>query len=94
MALTPLQRDVRRLLAEGRRRHRDSFVADGAALGLALRSHRLSRDVGEAVLTNAATLFTGDAETLAEARAAGGLRFHRGRVGGAWPEIRAPESAP
>ena len=45
MALTPLQRDVCRLLAEGRRRHRDSYVAGGVALSVALRSHRLSRDV-------------------------------------------------
>ncbi len=45
MALTPLQRDVCRRLADGRRRHRDSYVAGGAALGVALRSHRLSRDV-------------------------------------------------
>ena len=50
--------------------------------------------VGEAVLTKAATLFTGDAEALAEASAADELRFHRGRVGGAWPQTRAPESAP
>ena len=50
--------------------------------------------VGEAVLTDASTLFTGDAEALVEVRAAGGLRFHRGRLGGAWPQIRAEESAP
>ena len=32
-------------LADGRRRHRDSYVARGVALSVALRSHRLSRDV-------------------------------------------------
>ncbi len=45
MALTPLQRDVCRLLADGRLRHRDSYVAGGVALSVAVRSHRLSRDV-------------------------------------------------
>ena len=45
MALTPLQRDVCRRLADGRRRHRDSYVAGGVALSVALRSLRLSRDV-------------------------------------------------
>ena len=50
--------------------------------------------VGEAVLTQSATLFRGDAEELAEAETANRPRFHRGRAGGAWPHIRAPESAP
>ena len=45
MALTPLQRDVCRLLAAARRRRGDSYVAGGAALSAALSSHRLSRDV-------------------------------------------------
>ena len=45
--------------------------------------------VGEAVLTPAATLFTGDAAALAEAQAANGLRFHPGRPGGAWPQVKA-----
>ena len=45
--------------------------------------------VGEAVLTPAGTLFTGNADELAGAGAADRLRFHGGRVGGAWPQIRA-----
>ena len=45
MALMPLQRDICRRLADGRRRYRDSYVAGGAALSVALRSHRMSRDV-------------------------------------------------
>ena len=44
---------------------------------------------GEAVLTDASMLFTGDAVALAEAQAANGLLFHPGRLGGAWPRIRA-----
>ena len=35
-----------------------------------------------------------ETEALAEAGAADELRFHRGRLGGAWPQTRAPESAP
>ncbi len=45
MALTPFQRDVCRLLADGRRRAGDSFAAGGAALNAALRAPRVSRDV-------------------------------------------------
>jgi hypothetical protein len=45
MALTVLQRDVCRLLADGRRRSGESYVAGGAALGLALDTARLSRDL-------------------------------------------------
>ena len=45
--------------------------------------------VGEAVLTSDAALFKGDAAALARARAADGLRFHRGRLGGAWPQVGA-----
>ena len=49
---------------------------------------------GSAVLADASTLFTGDATALAEAQAANGLRFHPGRLGGAWPQIREQEPAP
>lgn len=45
MALTALQRDVCRLLAADRRRRRDSYIAGGVALGVALETTRLSRDV-------------------------------------------------
>ena len=45
MALTPFQRDVCRLLADGRRRAGDSYGAGGAALNAALRTPRLSGDV-------------------------------------------------
>ena len=54
----------------------------------------LACDIGEAVLTDASTLFTDDATALAEAQAANGLRFHPGRLGGVWPQIREQESAP
>lgn len=45
MALTALQRDVCRLLAEDRRTHGESYVAGGVALGVALETARISRDL-------------------------------------------------
>ena len=65
MALTPLQRDVCRLLADGRRRHRDSYAAGGAALSVALRSHRLSRDVDVFSDTTEAVARSWDRDRLA-----------------------------
>jgi len=55
MALTALQQDICRLLAAERRRSGESYVAGGVALGVALATKRLSRDIdvfhdtGEAV---------------------------------------------
>lgn len=45
MALTAIQRDVCRLLADRRRAAGDSYVAGGVALSVALETHRLSRDL-------------------------------------------------
>lgn len=45
MALTALQRDVCRLLAADRRRLGESYIAGGVALGVALHTSRLSRDL-------------------------------------------------
>ena len=45
MALTVFQRDVCRLLAAARRGNGESYVAGGAALSVALKTSRLSRDV-------------------------------------------------
>lgn len=45
MALTALQRDVCRLLAAARRERRESCVAGGVALSVALKTARLSRDL-------------------------------------------------
>lgn len=45
MALTPLQRQVCRLLADRRRARGDSYVAGGVALSVALDAQRLSRDL-------------------------------------------------
>jgi hypothetical protein len=45
MALTPLQRDVSRLLAESRKASGESYVAGGAALNELLAAPRLSRDL-------------------------------------------------
>jgi hypothetical protein len=45
MALTTLQRDVCRLLAATRRESGESYVAGGAALSVALKTARLSRDL-------------------------------------------------
>ena len=71
------------------RQWRSALDRAGAMIDLLPAGH-----VGEAVLTQSATLFTGGAEELAETEAANRLRFHRGRVGGAWPQIRGQESAP
>lgn len=45
MALTPLQRNICRLLADRRRTSGESYVAGGAALSVALDTLRLSRDL-------------------------------------------------
>lgn len=45
MALTVIQRRVCRLLADRRRASRESYVAGGVALNLALQAHRVSRDL-------------------------------------------------
>lgn len=45
MALTTLQRDVCRLLADRRRASGESYVAGGVALNVALETHRVSRDI-------------------------------------------------
>jgi hypothetical protein len=45
--------------------------------------------VGEAVLDERCELFQGDAASVRAAFAEGKLRFHRGRLGGAWPTVRA-----
>jgi len=45
MALTALQRDVCRLLADRRRASGDNYVAGGVALNVALQAQRLSRDL-------------------------------------------------
>lgn len=65
MALTPLQRDVCRLLADGRRRSGESYVAGGVALGLAVQSHRLSRDIDVFHDTTAAVARSWDRDRIA-----------------------------
>lgn len=45
MALTPLQIEILRLLAERRRHTGESYVAGGVALNLAIKSRRRSRDI-------------------------------------------------
>ena len=45
--------------------------------------------VGRAVLTADAGLFTGDAPALSRALAEGDLMFHAGRIGGALPQIKS-----
>ena len=43
--------------------------------------------VGHAVCTADGQLFIGRVPDLTQAAAAGGLYFHKGRIGGAWPTI-------
>jgi hypothetical protein len=45
MAVTPIQRRICGLLAEGRRRAGDSYIAGGVALNEALAASRISRDI-------------------------------------------------
>ena len=66
------------------RQWRSALDRAGAVIDLLPAEH-----VGEAVLTDEATPFGGDAAALAGARAADRLRFHRGCLGGAWPRIKA-----
>ena len=65
------------------RRWRDALARADAVIEQLPVEH-----AGEAVLSPEATLFTGDAAALAEARAADRLRFHRGRLGGALPRLK------
>ncbi|MEI7902861.1 MAG: hypothetical protein WCK89_21655 [bacterium] len=43
--------------------------------------------VGKCVITREAHLFRGNAVKLAHVMAAGGILFHEGRIGGAWPRV-------
>jgi hypothetical protein len=45
--------------------------------------------VGEAVIAADAQLFTGSADTLDRALSEGRITFHRGAIGGAWPQPKA-----
>jgi len=62
MALSPLQRDVCRLLADRRRSSGESYVAGGVALGEALASLRVSRDLDIFHDTTAAVASSWDAD--------------------------------
>jgi hypothetical protein len=44
---------------------------------------------GEAVLAADARLFMGSADTLGDALSAGTMLFHRGAIGGAWPQVKS-----
>jgi hypothetical protein len=48
-----------------------------------------AEQVGHAVLTTEGQLFTGGPADLEHALSEGKLAFHRGRIGGAWPQIKA-----
>ena len=93
MALTPLQRDVCRLLAAGRRASGESYIARRWHAALEVAAAVIDRlpdaHVGQAVLTTDALLFTGGAAALEEALANERLVFHQGRLGGALPQLKA-----
>jgi hypothetical protein len=69
-----------------------------SAADLSRRWHAVLRDAqaviaelppahaGEAVIAADARLFTGSADMLANAQSAGTVAFHRGAIGGAWPQ--------
>jgi hypothetical protein len=73
-----------------------------SAAALSIRWHRALDDarrivealpaahVGEAVFTPEASLFAADPEVVPAEIARDGVRFHRGRIGGAWPRLRDP----
>ena len=79
MALTPLQRDVSRLLAESRKASGESYVAGGAALNELLSAPRLSRDLDLFHDTAEALAATWEADRRALAAAGLGLRVLRER---------------
>jgi hypothetical protein len=58
------------------------------ARGTAIVERLPAAHVGDAVMSPDGHLFTGDAAALDAAIAAGQVAFHRGRIGGAWPQIR------
>ncbi len=66
------------------RRWRDALEVAAAVIDRLPDAH-----VGQAVLTPDARLFTGGAAALEEALANERLVFHRGRLGGALPQLKA-----
>ena len=58
------------------------------ARGTSLVERLPAAHAGEAVISPDGHLFTGDAAAVEEAVAAGQVAFHRGRLGGAWPQVR------
>ena len=62
MALTTLQRDVCRLIAENRVASGESYVAGGAALNELMRAPRISRDIDLFHDTEEALAATWDAD--------------------------------
>ena len=95
MALTALQRDVCRLLADNRIVSGESYVAGDAALNELLEEardviERLPPDEsGRCVLGPADALYRGGPAALRDDLAAGRVTFHPGRIRGAFPSIRA-----
>jgi hypothetical protein len=79
MALTPLQRDVSRLLAESRKASGESYVAGGAALNELLAAPRLSRDLDLFHDSAEALAATWEADRRALTAAGFGLRVLRER---------------
>ena len=81
MALTGLQRDVCRLLAASRRDRRESYIAGGAALSVALDTARLSRDLDIFHDAIEAVARSWDADRMALERAGYDVRTLRERPG-------------
>ena len=100
MALTPIQRDVCRQLAESRVASGESYVAGGVALNELLAAPRLSRDIDLFHDTDEALRSSWESDrTLLVARRLqrfsyadasarrGTLRFHAGSIRGAVPRV-------
>ncbi len=79
MALTPLQRDVCRLLADNRKASGESYVAGGAALNELLSAPRLSRDLDLFHDTEEALAATWEADRRLLAAAGHAVRVVRER---------------
>ena len=89
MALTGLQRDVCRLIADNRIASGESYAAGGAGLNEVMAATRASRDIDLFHDTDEAleATYVGDAAPLRADLSSGSVRFHPGSIRGALPRI-------
>ena len=91
MAVTAFQSEVLKRIARSRIDGGETYIAGGLALNHLLGRPRVSSDIdvfnsSYSALERAADH---DCAALEAALASGGLEFHEGTIGGAWPRIIA-----